>query len=204
MTKIIPLRGEERAATGRGNARSLRRKGHVPAIIYGGGREEICLSVTEKDVTAEYHKGGFMSHLFDLDIGGKKFRAIPKAVQLHPVTDRIIHVDFMHVDVNSTVKVMVTVEFTNKEKSIGIKLGGILNIPKHQIELECPVEHIPEKIEYDIENLAIGASVHINDLALPKNVKATEDGSLTIATIVGRAKETTEETAGGASSEESK
>ena len=147
MLKVKVLVGEERLATGTGAARAVRNEKKIPAIIYGGGKNQAMISLPEKELSIEYNKSGFMSHLFDLEIGSKKYRVVPKQIQLHPVTDRVIHADFVHVGEHDKIKVFVPIEFTNRDKCIGIKHGGVLNAVKHEIELLCRADSIPSSIE---------------------------------------------------------
>lgn len=189
MSTIVALEGSKRELVGKGAARSLRRSGLVPAIIYGGGKDEVMLSLPEKELTILYNKHGFMSHLYELKVEKKSFKALVKNVQLHPVTDKIEHVDFLHVAEGSKIKIMVPLEFVNKESSVGIKRGGVLNVSKHDIEIECSANSIPEHLEVDVNSLDIGQSIHVKDLKLPKGANALLDGEATICAIVGRVEE---------------
>jgi large subunit ribosomal protein L25 len=194
MTTVISLAAEKRETTGKGPARTLRRANKIPAIIYGGGEGETMLSMDNKEITLHYRKGGLMSKLVEIEVGGKKIRVLPRAIQLHPVTDAIEHADFQRLGKDAKVHVMVPVHFLNEEKSIGLKLGGVLNIVRRDIELVCDQNSIPTSIDIDILSLRIGESIHLNDITLPKGVKAAIDRNFTIATIVGRGgKDATEE-----------
>jgi large subunit ribosomal protein L25 len=189
MSKVIALEAKERKGSGKGPARELRRQGRIPAIIYGGGKKEVIVSLNSKDIETEYHKMGFMSHLIDITVGKTKYRVLPKSLQLHPVSDLIEHADFIHISENSKVKVMVAIEFANKDNCTGIKRGGVLNVVKHEVELACSADSIPESVVIDIENLEIGQSTHLSDIKLAKGVELTTEEDLAIATVVGRAKE---------------
>jgi large subunit ribosomal protein L25 len=189
MSKVLNLIGEERLNVGKGPARALKVNKKIPAIIYGGKKKSVMISLPEKELSLEFHKSGFMSHLFDLEIGNTKYRVIPKHIQLDPVTDKVIHADFIHVDEHAKIKVSIPIEFTNREKSIGIKQGGVLNAVKHEIEVLCKPDLIPASITIDLSELGIGSSVHLKDIKLPSEVEATGDADLTIATIIGSTKE---------------
>lgn len=189
MSKIVSLYAEERIATGKGPSRVLKVNQRIPAIIYGGNKNHMMLSLPEKELSLEYHKAGFMSHLFDIEIKKSKYRVIPKQVQLDPVTDKIIHVDFLHVNEHNKIKVSVPIEFTNKEKCLGIKHGGVLNALRHEIEVYCVADSIPKSIIIDLTILEIGHSVHLKDLIFPTGVTSLLDENLTIATITGSTKE---------------
>jgi large subunit ribosomal protein L25 len=195
MTTVISLAAEAREATGKGPARTLRRENKIPAIIYGGGEGETLLTLPIKEITLQYRKGGFLSKLVEIEIGGKKIRVLPRAIQLHPVTDVIEHADFQRLAKNAKVHVMVPVHFLNEEKCVGLKLGGVLNIVRREIELVCDQDAIPSSIDIDIIALKIGESLHVNNITLPEGTKPAIERNFTIATIVGRGgKDEAEET----------
>ena len=183
MSKIVALSGEERSNLGTGAARALRRENFIPAIIYGGGKKEVMLSLPKKELSMLYDAHGFFSHLYEISVGGHKYRVIPKHVQLHPVNDRIEHIDFVHVAAGSKVKVPVEIEFINKDKSAGIKAGGILSAAHMHVDLLCDPAHIPEMIEVDVVNLELGSVVHAGDLKLPKHVELAVPADYTICTM---------------------
>lgn len=186
MSKILHLKGEERLGRGKGAARALRRGKLVPATLYGGEKPQVMISLPEKELTLEYLKGGFMSHLIDITVGKHKYRVLPKQLQFHPVTDAIIHADFIHVAEHSQIKVLIPLHFINKEKCPGMKHGGVMNAIKHDLEVMCSADSIPDFIEIDIAALEIGGSIHIKDIVLPKGAVSTQDPSTTILTITGR------------------
>lgn len=201
MAQRLTLAAESRAIAGTGTARSLRREGKVPAIIYGGGGEDVKIALNTKDLNKEYGKGGFFSKLVDLQIGKENILALPRDIQLHPVSDVIIHADFQRVAKGANVHVFVPVQFINAEKCIGVKRGGILNMVRREVELVCTPENIPDFITADVANLNIGGSVHIGDVKLPEGVKpAIHDRNFTIATIAS-SKGMQEETAVAAAAE---
>lgn len=193
MSKIVALSGEERDNLGTGAARALRRENFIPAIIYGGGKKEVMLSLPKKEMSMLYDAHGFFSHLYEISVGGHKYRVIPKHVQLHPVNDRIEHIDFVHVAAGSKVKIPVEIEFINKDKSVGIKAGGILSAAHMHVDLLCDPVHIPEVIEVDVLNLEIGSVIHAGDLTLPKNVELAVPADHTICTMAHPSKVVEEE-----------
>lgn len=183
MLHTHSLKAEERAITGTGPARALRRRKMIPAIIYGAGKTEVLFAVSEKEMTMQYHKQGFLSHVFDIEVGKKTYRALPKSIQLHPVTDAIEHIDFIHINENEKIKMNVTLHFINEDKCPGIKQGGILNVARHDIEIYCLPSNIPEAIEIDLASVELGKSIHVSDVKLPKGVEVKLDDSTTIATV---------------------
>ncbi len=129
-----------------------------------------------------------MSHVLDVEVGGKKERVIPRDVQFEPVRDFIIHVDFLRLGKNATVTVDVPVHFHNHEASPGLKAGGVLNIVRHEVELVCPADAIPEQLDIDLTGYEMGTSIHISAVKLASNVKPTiTDRDFTIATIAAPA-----------------
>ena len=188
------ISAELRDNTGKGVARSLRRENRIPAIIYGGGKKEVKISLNSKELVTEYSRGHFTSKIYVLDAGSEKFRVLPKQVQLHPVTDVPEHVDFIHIEPGSEIRVNVKVIFRNAEKSPGIKRGGVLNVIRHDVELICKENAIPTKLEIDLDGLKVGESLHISNVKLPEGARPTiTDRDFTIATIVGRMKNEAEE-----------
>ena len=182
MTQVTTLAAEERA--NKGTARVLRRQGRVPAVIYGDKQPPVTIDLDSKHLVRHLETAGFFTHLFDLDIGGKKHRVLPRDVQFDPVTDRPLHVDFLRVSASTRVRVDVPVVFINAEKSPGIKRGGTLNVVHHAIEVLCAPDAIPEKFEISLEGLQINEAVHLSSLKMPANVKlTTHERDFTIATI---------------------
>ncbi len=184
MSTVIALPAEARDRAGKGAARAVRRSGRVPAVIYGDGQAPILISLDPRDLLRELHKPGFSTHLFDIKIGDTAHRALAKDVQFHPVNDRPWHADFLRVSGNTRVTVMVPVHFRNMDKSIGMKKGGVLNIVRHEVELVCRADAIPEELALDISSIDIGTSIHISAFTLPDGAKPTiTDRDFTVATL---------------------
>jgi large subunit ribosomal protein L25 len=182
-TTIIKLDAFERGQAGTGPARAVRREGFVPAVLYGDNKEPLHLKVEERLLIKELHQSGFYTKLFDLKVGSKNYRTIARAVQLHPVSDRPLHVDFMHVGKEITLSIPLHV--TNEEKCPGIKKGGVLNLVHHTVEVACDPNHIPEFLEIDLSTADIGFVVHQKDMALPKGMRFVHaHPDETLATIV--------------------
>ncbi len=184
MTETITLEAELRTGGGKGPARATRRAGRVPAVIYGDKKEPVLISLDPKVLSRELHRGGFMSRLVDIKIDGTSHHTLPRDVQFHPVTDTPLHVDFVRVTGATRTHVEVHVVFDNADKSPGIKRGGVLNIVRHELELVCGADNIPESIHVDLSGTEIGDSIHISAVALPAGVSpAIADRDFTIATI---------------------
>lgn len=183
MTEAI--KATIRDQSGTGPARAARRQGLVPAILYGGKKTPEHIAITEKQLLIEINSTHFFNRVFQLDVAGQKQTAIAKSLQLHPVTDRPLHVDFYRVEKDSKIHVFVPVEFINDDKSPGIKRGGVLNVIAHTLEVICPANAIPEVLTVDLTGLEIGHSLHLDALSLDKNVSvAHPERDHTLATIV--------------------
>lgn len=193
MANVIEMKAERREKGGKGAARRLRKAGRVPGVIYGGGKAPEMIHVNFVDLLKQVNTGTFESTLVDLDVDGEKVRAIPRDVQLDPVKDFPIHVDFLRVGKGTRIAVEVPVEYVNEEQAPGLKRGGALNVVRHEVELYVDAENIPEKIVVDLTGLEIGDVVHISDVQLPEGAEPViQDRDFTLATITGRAADTAE------------
>jgi large subunit ribosomal protein L25 len=190
MAEAVELKAWARARTGKGGARASRREGRVPGIVYGDKSAPETIDVDYRTISQQLQTGHFQSTICMLDLDGAKIRVIPRDVQLDPIRDFPIHVDFMRVGEHSLVTVEVPVRFLNEAASPGIKRGGILNIVRHEIQVRCPVDAIPEHFDVDLTGLEIGDSVHISAIQMPEGaLPTTTERDFTVATIVGRAAE---------------
>ncbi len=200
MAEAVELKAWARGRSGKGGARAERREGRVPGTLYGDKKDPETISVEYRAINLQLHTGHFQSTIFVLDLDGKKTRVIPRAVQLDPVRDFPIHVDFLRLGKDALVTVEVPVRFLNEAASPGLKRGGVLNIVRHEIQVRCPSDAIPDHFDIDLTGLEIGDAVHISALKMPEGVKPTiSERDFTVATIVGRA---AEEPVGGAAAAE--
>lgn len=184
MPETVTLGAAPRAARGKGGARAVRRAGRIPAIVYGGGGEPLAVSVDRRELLREYGRGGFFSRPCELGLAEGSVRVLARDVQLHPVTDAPLHVDFLRLAAGARVDVEVAVVFVNEEEAPGLRRGGVLNIVRREVALNCRADAIPEAVTVDLTNLEIGDSVHISSVPLPEGVAATIRGrDFTIATI---------------------
>ena len=185
MSDTLNLPAETRERAGKGASRALRREGRVPAVVYGGKEEPLAIHVEEKLLIKQLGTGHFLNSIVEIEVGGKKLRTLPKDVAFHPVTDRPLHADFLRLSKDSTVHVNVPVLFINEEDSPGLKRGGVLNIVRHELELICDADKMPEDIQIDVTGLDIGDSIHISSVTLPEgSASAITDRDFTIATII--------------------
>ena len=184
MSDVGELQAARREVGHKGASREIRRNGRVPGIVYGGGEEAVPISIEEKALAYEHGRGGFFSRLYSLAVGDKTYRVLAREVQLDPVTEALLHIDFLRLTADSTVNVDVPVVFRNEEESPGIKRGGVLNVVRRTVELVCRADAIPTSIEADIGELDIGDSVKISAISLPEGVRPViADRDFTVATV---------------------
>ncbi len=185
MSETLTLPAETRERAGKGASRALRREGRVPAVVYGGNEEPISIHLEEKELRRQLGTGHFFNSVVEVEVGGKKVRTLPKDVAFHPVTDRPLHADFLRLSKDSKVHVNVPVVFANEDASPGLKKGGVLNIVRHDLDLVCEADKIPENVTIDVTGLEVGDAIHISNVTLPKGTESgITDRDFTIATIV--------------------
>ena len=187
----------------KGDISSLRIKGSIPAIIYGGSEKNQKISLGKKNIKNLIEKKNFLSNIISLSIDGKSESVLPKEIVWDPITDEPIHIDFLRIVKGATVVLEIPVKFINNDKSLGLKRGGVLNIVRRKVELKCPAANIPTELVVDLDNLDIGASIKISSINLPENVFPVIQGrDFVVATIAAPtiikepekpAEETTEE-----------
>jgi large subunit ribosomal protein L25 len=188
MGATYELTATVREKVGKGAARSVRRQGMVPAVIYGGNQPPMAISLAGHDVVTRIHGGGFNTTVANIAVDGQTIPTLPRDYQLDPVSEKPLHVDFLRVAPGSSVTVEVPVQFINESQAPGIRRGGVLNVVRHRISLVCPVDAIPERIVADLTGLEIGDSLHISAVTLPEGVRTTIKGrDFTVATVAAAA-----------------
>lgn len=195
MAQTYELIASPRDRVGKGSARALRLEGKTPAVVYGDKQPPLSIAVNTKETFLKLHAGGFMTHVVTLKVDDKEIKVLPRDYQLDPVTDTLVHVDFIRVSDTTKVTVSVPVHFVGQENSPGIKRGGVLNITAHDVALLVSANNIPEHLTVDIGALDIGDSVHISAVTLPEGAKLVDHDDFSVAAIVGSAAGTSEETA---------
>ena len=184
MADTTIINGNLRNSTGKGSARAARRAGRIPAIIFGDKKETISIDIEEREYKKIMNQSGIFSRLLDLSVDGKSNLVLTRDIQFHPVSENPLHVDFLRIGKGSNINVSVPVSFINEELSPGLKTGGVLNTVRFELELMCPADSIPEKIEINLEGLVVGDSIKISSVNLPNGVSSTiTDRDFTIATI---------------------
>jgi large subunit ribosomal protein L25 len=182
--EIIDLTAEVRAGTGKGAARTARRAGNVPGIIYGGGQEPVAIQMGFNALLKRLRQGRFLSSLFNLKVEGHPdVHVICRAVQRDVVKDVPLHVDFMRISDDSRINLFIHVEFVNHEASPGLKRGGTLTVVRHEVELEVLASDIPDHITVDLTGKQIGDVIHIEDITLPAGAKPTIARNFAVANV---------------------
>jgi large subunit ribosomal protein L25 len=186
MAQVSEIKASVRMRAGTGSAREVRRQAAVPAVIYGNGSTPQHIALQSNELVNLMNRGRFLSSVIEIDVDGAKTRVIPREVQSDPVSGKLVHVDFQRVDAKSRIRVNVPVRFVNEALSPGLKRGGVLNIVRHEVEVTCPADSIPDVFEFSLEGLEIGRSLHISAIALPEGVEPTiKNRDFTVATIGG-------------------
>jgi len=184
MKEIEQIKAERREKKGTGVSREYRLKKKIPGIIYGEKKDPILITLDEKKLKMQVSDSGFFSRQCEIAIENENYKVLPKDIQLHPVKENILHIDFLRVGENTTVALFVPVKFVNENECEGLKQGGVLNIVRHEVEIKTLVSKIPEFLEANLSGLEIGDSIHISSINLEDGVIPTiKDRDFTIATV---------------------
>jgi large subunit ribosomal protein L25 len=195
MSDTYVLEGQLRERVGKGAARELRRNKMVPVVIYGDKKDPVSVALPYKELSMQLNGGGFMTTIGTIKIGSDEHKVLAKDYQLDPVRDFIEHVDFLRVSKNTVVTVEIPVTFLNDEDCPGIKKGGILNVVRHTVEVNCPADSIPDGFEIDLLPFEMGDSINISSVTMPEGVEPTiTDRDFTVATIAAPGGSQEEET----------
>ena len=179
------LKATKREITSTGHINKLRSGGSIPAVLYGGKKNNLNISLKKLQLQNIINSETFMSKVFDMDIDGKPEKVLPRDIAYDPVSDEPIHIDFIRIEKGSKIILQIPVKFINSEKSPGLKKGGILNIVRRKVELKCPTENIPNEIIVDLDNTEINTSLKISSVKLPDGVVPTiTDRDFVIGTVV--------------------
>jgi large subunit ribosomal protein L25 len=183
--KQLELNATIRKTKGNGPARSLRREGRFPAVLYGPGTQPVMLSVNVRDFEHVVQKGNIRRTIFSLSIqnGSTVTKpAVIKELQTHPVSGQFLHVDFYEIDMNRKLRVMVPV--VPKGKTKGEEFGGMLQIIEREIAVFCLPQEIPDSLEIDVSELGVGDALHVKDIALPGGVELPPGENYTVVTVI--------------------
>ncbi len=183
---LIELKTKVRTTTGNGPARRLRMSGQIPAVLYGPKTEPVLLSVNKNDLELVFKKGGIGQVILNLVVqknGEKTTRPVMiKELQTHPVSRNFIHIDFYEIKMDQKITAKIPVITTGMAK--GVELGGILQIIRRELEVECLPLEVPESIEIDISDLDIGDSIHVGKIHLEGEIEFLEEDDYTVVTVV--------------------
>ncbi|MES2662658.1 MAG: 50S ribosomal protein L25/general stress protein Ctc [Pseudomonadota bacterium] len=172
MSQTFALSAEPRTNTGKGSARRSRKHNIIPGTIYGGDKQPQNINVSLFALVKQLENDGIFSHIIELTVAGEKESVILKGMQRHPAKELPIHVDFQRVDQKREITVHVPVHFLNEKLCAGVKAGGILSHQMTDLELTCLPKDLPEAIEIDVTDLALGAAIHVSEIKLPSGVKS--------------------------------
>lgn len=185
MSKQYAVKADKRERAGKGIARTLRREGKLPGVIYGDNKPPVMIALVANDIQKEWVKGHMYTHLCEITVGSEKNLVLARDVQLHPVSDKVEHVDFLRVSPKTTLHVNVPVHFINQEVCPGIKEKGVLNISHHSIDMICRATDIPEYIEIDMTPFKVNDTIKMMHAKLPAGVKpAVDDPEFSLASIM--------------------
>jgi large subunit ribosomal protein L25 len=184
MVDAIKIEAKPRDQAGKGAARAARRAGMVPAVIYGDKKPPVMINLDLLEINQLLKDPGYSTRMYDVVLDGEANRVVARDVQFEPVMDEVIHMDFLRVGERTTIHVEVPVHFTNEGASPGLKRGGVLNVVRHEVEVVCRADSIPEHLTVDLTGYDVGDSIHISNVTLPAGVRPSiTDRDFTIATI---------------------
>lgn len=189
--EILELKAEKRSTTGKGAARSLRRSGKVPAVLYGADAKSMCLSVKAVEIEMLLKNAKSRQQLINVDFGeGAPKPTMIKEMQRNPLKGDFLHLDFYEVAMDRKIRAYVPIIV--KGKCIGVEMGGLLQIIRRELEVLCYPSEIPESIVLDITDLDVGDSIHVEDIQLEGDIEIPADVNFTVITVLAPKKEAVE------------
>ena len=172
MSEQVNLNATNRDLDGKSSSRQLRRAGSVPAVIYGGDKDPIRISILEKDIAKAAEIPGFATQILNINISGEEQNVILKELQRHPATQRVLHADLQRVNPDTKISISVPVRFLNEDICMGVKMhGGAISRLINDIDITCLASNLPEYLEVDVAELDVGDSVFLSALNLPEGVE---------------------------------
>ena len=172
MSEQVNLNATNRDVEGKSSSRQLRRAGSVPAVIYGGDKDPIRISILEKDIAKAAEIPGFATQILNINISGEEQNVILKELQRHPATQRVLHADLQRVNPDTKISISVPVRFVNEDICMGVKMhGGAISRLINNIDITCLASNLPEYLEVDVAELDVGDSVFLSALNLPEGVE---------------------------------
>jgi len=172
MSEQVNLNATNREVEGKSSSRQLRRSGSVPAVIYGGEKDPIRISILEKDIAKAAQIPGFATQILNINISGEEQNVIVKEIQRHPATQRVLHADLQRVNPDTKISISVPVRFLNEDSCMGVKMhGGAISRLINNIDITCLASNLPEYLEVDVAELDVGDSIFLSALNLPEGVE---------------------------------
>ena len=172
MSEQVNLNASNREVEGKSSSRKLRRDGSVPAVVYGGEKDPIRISILEKDIAKASEIPGFATQILSINISGEEQNVILKELQRHPATQRVLHADLQRVDPDTKINISVPVRFLNEDNCMGVKMhGGAISRLINDIDITCLASNLPEYLEVDVAELDVGDSIFLSALNLPDGVE---------------------------------
>ncbi len=184
MSRQYKMTATKREGAGKGAARAIRRDKQTPAVIYGDKKDPVTISLPTKETNLEYNKGHMFTMICELDVDGEKHTVLARDAQLHPVTDNVMHVDFLRVTDKTSITVSVPVNYIGYEESPAAQAKGILNVVRFEVDINCKAKNIPESIDVDLSKALIGDAIKISNANMPEGAKpAISDRDFALAAV---------------------
>ena len=168
--ETFKIDAERRDDLGKGASRRLRREGKFPAIVYGGKKAPVAVTIDHNEMLKHLDHEAFFSHVLDMSIDGKTDKVILRALHRHPFKPTVLHADFQRVSATESLRINVPLHFSSRDTCVGAKAGGVINIIQNEVEVDCTAANLPEFINVDLKDLDVGESIHLSQIALPKGV----------------------------------
>jgi large subunit ribosomal protein L25 len=169
--ELYVLDAEIRNDLGKGASRRLRRTGKVPAVIYGGDKDPMAVTLSHSALLRQLEHEGFYSHILSIVLPAGTEKAVLKDVQRHPSKPVVMHLDLQRVSASEKIHIHVPVHFVGEEVSPAVKMGNRISHLLIDVEVSCLPGDLPEYIELDLSQLEEGQSIHLSDLKLPEGVE---------------------------------
>lgn len=183
MTTTATINARMREGRGKGAARTSRREGRIPGVLYGHGEDSVALSVDANELQRLVHAISIENTIVDLDMGaGEPYKVLIRELQRHPFRDEFVHIDFFHVAMDEKIQVEIPIVLVGTPTGVKNK-GGILDHQLRELEVFCLPGSIPEKVEIDVSDLDIGDSVHVSEIQLPDVEILTESDRAVVAVL---------------------
>ncbi|MBN2873159.1 MAG: 50S ribosomal protein L25/general stress protein Ctc [Halothiobacillaceae bacterium] len=160
---------------GKGASRRLRREGNIPAIVYGGKKPPVSLTINHNEMLKHLDHEAFFSHILELSVGGETDEVILRDLHRHPYkTTVVLHADFQRITRGQKMRMNVPLHFEHREESKGAKAGGVVSVIHNEVEIECLPRQLPEYLTVDLAGLDINESIHLSEITLPEGISIPE------------------------------